>query len=61
MKDPKAMTDREWAEAFVSCQLPNTGYRFADTVRVLEDKLNEVRASAVNAQRVPPVIQEEML
>jgi hypothetical protein len=44
MKDPKEMTDHEWAEAFLDCKIPNTGLRFADTVRVLEAKLAAVRA-----------------
>jgi hypothetical protein len=44
MKDPKVMTDHEWAEAFIGCQLPDMGHRFADTVRVLEEKLAAVRA-----------------
>jgi hypothetical protein len=42
------MTDHEWAEAFVSCKIAGTGYRFADTVEVLEKKLGDVRREAAS-------------
>lgn len=38
------MMDLEWASAFVRCKIENTGYRFADTVKVFVKKLGEVRA-----------------
>lgn len=37
------MTDREWARAFVSCEIAGTGFRYNDTVNVLVKKLAEVR------------------
>ena len=37
------MTDQEWAEAFVDCEIQGTGRRFNETVEVLVKKLREVR------------------
>jgi len=43
MKPISRLTDEEWARAFVDCKIPNTGYRFGDTVAVLVKKLRQVR------------------
>ena len=40
------MTDLEWARAFVGCKIEGTGYRFAETVDVLVNKLAQVREEA---------------
>ena len=37
------MTDREWARAFVNCEIAGTGRRFNQTVDVLVKKLEQAR------------------
>ncbi len=45
----KRTPDEQWAREFVKAKIPGVGQRLGDTVKVLVDKLAEVRAEGKNA------------
>jgi hypothetical protein len=44
------MTDLEWAQDFVGCEIEGTGRRFNETVAVLVKRLRDVRKEGWNVE-----------